>query len=83
MGKTHIVLEEGVQYEEDIWLDQYIVADDKNVQVYRNWFHDYTAETISEVVQKAGFRIVDMVTLTGNQLKTESEWILIIAEKRV
>lgn len=81
--KTHIVLEEGLQYEEDIWLDQYIVADDKNVQVYRNWFHDYTAETISEIVQKAGFRIIDMVTLTGNTLKTESEWILIIAEKRV
>lgn len=80
---THIVLEEGFQYEGNIWLDQYIVADDKSVQVYRNWFHDYTAETISEVVQKAGFRISDMVTLTGNQLNTESEWILIIAEKRV
>jgi hypothetical protein len=50
--------------------------------VYRNWFHDYTAETISEVVQKVGFRISDMVTLTGNPLNTESEWILIIAEKR-
>lgn len=81
--KTHIVLEEGFQYEGDIWLDQYIVVDDKRVQVYRNWFHDYTAETISEVVQKAGFRIIDMVTLTGNPLKTENEWILIIAEKRV
>lgn len=81
--KAHIVLEEGFQYEEDIWLDQYIVADDKYVQVYRNWFHDYTAETISEIVQKAGFRIIDMVTLTGNALKKESEWILIIAEKRV
>lgn len=51
--------------------------------MYRNWFHDYTAETISEIIQKAGFIIIDMVTLTGNPLKTESEWILIITEKRV
>lgn len=83
MGKTHIVLEEGFQYEVNIWLDQYIVADDKGVQVYRNWFHDYIPETISEIVQKAGFRIIDMLTLTGNPLKTESEWILVIAEKNM
>ncbi|WP_160691127.1 methyltransferase domain-containing protein [Clostridium sp. C2-6-12] len=82
-GKAHIVLEEGFQYENNIWLDQYIVGDDEGIQVYRNWFHDYTAETISEIVQKSGFTIVDMVTLAGNPLKTESEWILIIAEKRV
>ena len=37
----------------------------------------------SEIVQKAGFRIIDMLTLTGNPLKTESEWILVIAEKNM
>lgn len=79
--KEHIVLEEGVKYEDNIWLDQYIVADKEGVQVYRNWFHDYTAETIKQVVQSSGFKVIDMVTLTGEPLKNNSEWILIIAEK--
>ena len=79
--KAHIVLEEGFKYEDNIWLDQYIVADKEGVQVYRNWFHDYTAETIRQVVQSSGFKVIDMVTLTGEPLKNHSEWILIIAEK--
>jgi 2-polyprenyl-3-methyl-5-hydroxy-6-metoxy-1,4-benzoquinol methylase len=80
-GKAHIVLEEGFKYEDNIWLDQYIVADKEGVQVYRNWFHDYTAETIKQVVQSSGFKVIDMVNLTGEPLKNNSEWILIIAEK--
>lgn len=80
--KTHIVLEEGFQYNNDIWLDQYIVADDEGVQVYRNWFHDYTVETISEIIQNCGFKIIDMMgSLTGECLKEDCEWIAIIAQK--
>lgn len=80
--KTHIVLEEGFQYDNDIWLDQYIVTDNEGVQVYRNWFNDYTVETISEVIQNCGFKIIDMRgSLTGESLKEDSEWIAIIAQK--
>lgn len=80
--KTHIVLEEGFQYDNDIWLDQYIVTDNEGVQVYRNWFNDYTVETISEIIQNCGFRIIDMRgSLTGESLKEDSEWIAIIAQK--
>ena len=44
-----MVLEEGFQHGNDIWLDQYIVVDDE-VQVYRNWFHDYTLKTIRKCI---------------------------------
>lgn len=80
--KTHLVLEEGFQYDNDIWLDQYIVAADDGVQVYRNWYHDYTVETISEIIQNCGFKIIDMRgSLTGESLKEDSEWIAIVAQK--
>lgn len=80
--KAHIVLEEGFQYENDIWLDQYIVADSEDVQVYRNWFNDYTVETISDIIKNCGFKIIDMNgDLTGEPLKEDSEWIAIIAQK--
>lgn len=81
--KDHIVLEEGFQYDNDIWLDQYIIADSFGVQVYRNWFHDYTIETISEVIQNYGFNIINMTTLEGKALKEDSEWIEIVAQKNV
>lgn len=80
--KTHIVLEEGFQYDNDIWLDQYIVVDNEGVQIYRNWFNDYTVETISEIIQNSGFKIIDMRgSLTGEALKEDSEWIAVIAQK--
>lgn len=81
--KDHIVLEDGFQYDNDIWLDQYIIADSFGVQVYRNWFHDYTIKTISEIIQKCGFNIINMTTLEGKVLKEESEWIGIVAQKNV
>jgi SAM-dependent methyltransferase len=80
--KTHIVLEEGFQYDNDIWLDQYIVAADDGVQVYRTWYHDYTVETISEIIHNCGFKIIDMRgSLTGESIKEDSEWIAIVAQK--
>ncbi|WP_459481365.1 class I SAM-dependent methyltransferase [Clostridium saccharoperbutylacetonicum] len=80
--KTHLVLEEGFQYDNDIWLDQYIVADNSGVQVYRNWFKDYSVETISEIIKNSGFRIIDIRgSLIGEALKEDSEWIAIIAQK--
>jgi SAM-dependent methyltransferase len=82
-GKTHLVLEEGFQYDNDIWLDQYIVADNNGVQVYRNWFHDYTVKTISEIIQNSGFKIINMLgSLTGEISKEDSEWITVIAQKK-
>lgn len=55
----------------------------EDVQVYRNWFHDYTVKTISEIIEKSGFKIITMVgSLTGEALKEDSEWIGIVAQKQ-
>lgn len=81
--KSHIILEEGFKYDNDIWLDQFIIIDEEDVQVYRNWFHDYTVKTISEIIEKSGFKIITMVgSLTGESLKEDSEWIGIVAQKQ-
>ena len=79
-ANRHLVLEEGFEYENDIWLDQYIVIDEEEVTVYRNWYHDYTAETIQKIVLETGFKKVKMIeNLLGKEECEEVEWITVIA----
>ena len=79
----HLVLEQGFDYpEHDVWLDQYIVVDD-NISVYRNWFHDYTLQSIRQVLGKAGFQIVHIWDdLTGTSYEEGGDWIAIIGRKK-
>ena len=55
----HLVLERGFDYPDaDCYLDQFVVIEpDGHVSVYRNWFHDYTPETIAPVVEAQGFAV--------------------------
>lgn len=79
----HLVLEMGFDYpERDLWLDQYIVIDEIDCKVYRNWFHDYNLDTISAVLDKAGFKTA-MVwdDLTCSEYTGEGDWIAIAAAK--
>lgn len=79
--KGHLVLEMGFDYpEQDLWLDQYIIIDESGVKVYRNWFHDYSLDTITGVLKKNGFK-VDKVwnDLTGSQYSEDGDWIAIVA----
>lgn len=80
----HIVLEEGFDYSEaDTWLDQYIVIDDQACKVYRNWFHDYSLESISRVLHSVGFEVKQAWNdLTGSPFLEGGEWIGIVAEKK-
>lgn len=78
----HLVLEEGFAYEDNIWLDQYIVMDEEEIKVYRNWFHNYTKEDIETIVLEAGFTKVNVInSLTGESDSNETEWLTVIAEK--
>jgi SAM-dependent methyltransferase len=80
----HLVLEEGFDYpEESIWLDQYTVVEaDGKVSVYRNWFQDYTPETIRTELEQNNFAVEGLWSdLTGSPLIPESDWIAVIAEK--
>lgn len=81
----HLVLEEGFDYPDlAIWLDQYTtIEEDGKISVYRNWFQDYTPETITEELVQAGFSVESIWgDLTGTHYAPESEWIGLIASKR-
>jgi SAM-dependent methyltransferase len=81
----HLVLEEGFDYpEESIWLDQYTVIEaNRKVSVYRNWFQDYTPETISKELEQGGFIVESLWgDLTGQPYTDESEWIGLITRKQ-
>lgn len=79
----HLVLEQGFDYpEDDVWLDQYIIIDDDNVSVYRNWFHDYNLAEIRQILQKAGFEIVQAWNdLTGTPYQEGGDWIAVVGKK--
>lgn len=81
---SHLVLEQGFDYtEESIWLDQYTVIEtDGKVSVYRNWFQDYTPETITNELEQGGFTVESLWgDLTGEPYTPASEWIGLITHR--
>ncbi len=81
----HLVLTQGFDYPElSLYLDQYIVIDaDGRMAVYRNWFQDYTRETITTELAQNGFVVRSAWgDLTGTPYSDETDWIGIIAQKQ-
>jgi SAM-dependent methyltransferase len=81
----HLVLEEGFDYpEQSLWLDQYTVIEaDGKVSVYRNWFQDYTPDSITAELSQGGFDVESLWgDLTGCPYSPDSEWIGVITRKR-
>jgi SAM-dependent methyltransferase len=80
----HLVLEQGFDYPEAaVWLNQYLVIDDQGCKVYRNWFHDYSRETLEPVLERAGFTVVNWWgDLTGGEYSDDGEWIALAARKK-
>jgi SAM-dependent methyltransferase len=80
----HLVLENGFDYpEQSLWLDQYIVIEpDAKVSVYRNWFQDYTPESITDELSQSGFSVESLWgDLTGTPYTPGSEWIGLVASR--
>lgn len=80
----HLVLEEGFDYpEESIFLDQYIVIEaDGRMSVYRNWFQDYSRDTITAELEAGGFRVESLWSdLAGTPFSEESGWIGVVARR--
>ncbi|MHB1294859.1 MAG: SAM-dependent methyltransferase [Anaerolineae bacterium] len=77
----HVVLEQGYAYSEAIYLDQYIVLDESGrLAVYRNWFQDYTPETITAELARGGFAVEGLWgDLCGTPYREESDWIGVVA----
>ena len=80
----HLVLEQGFVYEGDLHLDQYIVVEPGGkTSVYRNWFQDYTAESIRAEVESNAFAVQSLwADLTGAPLEAASDWIGVVARPR-
>ncbi len=78
----HLVLTQGYDYPDlSVWLDQYAVVDDQGVSVYRNWFHDYSADTAKAFLEGNGFHIAHLWNdLTGTPHQEGGEWIAFGAE---
>jgi SAM-dependent methyltransferase len=80
----HLVLEQGFDYpEQAIYLDQYVVVEaDGTLSVYRNWFQDYTRETITAELEVGGFAVQGVWNdLTGTPYAEGGEWIGVVAQK--
>ncbi len=81
----HLVLEKGFDYpEQAIWLDQYTVIEaDGKTTVYRNWFQDYTPETITSELEQGGFAVESLWgNLTGKPYDQSSEWIGLVTRRK-
>ena len=77
----HLVLEEGFDYPDlSIFLDQAIVIEENNrVTVYRNWFQDFSRETITAELEQAGFTVQSVWNdLLGTPFTDDTEWIGLI-----
>lgn len=76
----HLVLEQGFSYEDNLHLDQYIVVEENGkISVYRDWFRDFTGESIHAEMESTGFSIESLGDLTGTPYEPFSEWIGVIA----
>ena len=76
----HLALEQGFAYEGDIYLDQYTVIDEGGrATVYRNWFQDYSPESIRAELEAGGFVVEGLFgDLAGAPYQPGSEWIGVI-----
>ncbi len=80
----HLVLEEGFDYPEgSIFLDQTIVIEESGkVSVYRNWFQDFTRETITRELEAGGFTVRSVWNdLLGAPFTEDTGWIGIVAQE--
>jgi SAM-dependent methyltransferase len=81
----HLVLQQGFHYPEaDTALEQYLVIeDDGTMTVYRNWFHYYSVDTISAVLEQQGFAVEGVYgDLAGAPPTRDGEWIGVITQKQ-
>ena len=77
------MLEDGFDYpEESIYLDQAIVIEDGgNITVYRNWFQDYSLETITKELNEGSFTVITAGNdLAGTPYTEDNGWIGLITQ---
>ncbi len=81
----HLVLEHGFDYpDQAVYLNQYVVIDtDGILTVYRNWFQDYSPDTIIAELEAGRFCVQSFWSdLTGTPYTDDTEWIGVIAWRK-
>jgi len=78
----HLVLEQGFVYPDDITMQQYTVVESDGQQtLYRNWYQDYTYETLTALLIEKEYNQHELFSdLTGKSYTNESDWIGVIAK---
>ena len=81
---SHLALSNSYHYpEQNAWVDQHVVWDDKGGKVIRVWEHYYTPESISAILTKAGFCVEEIrEDLAGEYFNAQSTTLAIIARKK-
>lgn len=80
----HLVLERGFSYDDDIYLDQYVVIDESGeICIYHHWFQDYTPERIREELEANRFQVEGLWgDLMGATYHAQSEWIGVVSLRK-
>lgn len=83
-ASPYLVLEQGFSYPENIRLHQYIVIEDSGIQtIYRNWYHDYTADTLSSMLVDNGYTHFEVFgDLQGTGYTHDSDWCAVIVQNK-
>jgi len=81
--QPYMVLEQGFAYPEQVRCEQFIVmTDDGSHTLYRNWYRDYTPDTITPILQANGYNQIETYTdLAGTPYTDDSEWCGVIARQ--
>lgn len=74
----HLVLTRHHRYDDDVSCDHYVVVDEAGVTAYRMWFHDYTPQTITPVLARAGFD-AELRDGLGSGRYDGGEWLGVVA----
>lgn len=80
----HLGLKSAFYYPEShTHLDQYIIMDEENTEIYRNWDHAYTVKTVSQALDKAHLNIRECFSdVTGKPWIDNSETLCVVAQKQ-
>jgi SAM-dependent methyltransferase len=80
---AHLCLESHFIYEDNVSLAQFIVVDKQNqVNAYRVWEHYYTNDTLTAMLNKAGFEKIQFFSdVTGKPYDEQYESMCVVVEK--
>ncbi len=79
----HMLLTQHLEYPDDLRCDHYVVVDEHGATAYRLWIRDYTLDSITRILDCAGFTVERVwSSLGGGAYNDRSPWIAVLARSR-